>query len=152
MIIDKITNLDKYMDLKEIKDDILRFIEKSEKEQLPDGRYEIRGEDLFALVQSYQTRDLSEGRLESHVLYTDLQYIAKGEEVIYWHNIDELEVEEDKRPAADAIFYHVRQPKNGCVLKNGMFGYYMPADGHMPCMRVDISVDVKKIVFKIKNK
>lgn len=152
MIADKITNLKKYPEMEEIADRILAFIKKTKEESLEDGRYELDGENLFALVQSYQSRPLEEGLLESHVLYNDLQYIVSGEEAIYWNPIDGLTVKEDKRPAADAIFYHIENTDNATVLKAGMFGYYMPTDGHMPCIAVEKPAPVKKIVFKIKVK
>lgn len=151
MITDKITNIKNYPAIEKA-DAILTFIKKAEEEHLEDGRYELDGENLFALVQSYQSRPLEEGFMESHVLYTDLQYVVSGEECIYWNPIDELTVKEDKRPVADAIFYHIENPVNATVLKSGMFGYYMPTDGHMPSIAVGEPAAVKKIVFKIKVK
>lgn len=152
MIADKITNLKKYPEMEGVADLILTFIKKTQEESLEDGRYELDGENLFALVQSYQSRPLEEGLMESHVLYNDLQYIVSGEESIYWNPIDGMTVKEDKRPAADAIFYYIENTDNVTVLKEGMFGYYMPTDGHMPSIAVEKPAPIKKIVFKIKVK
>lgn len=150
MITDKITNIKKYPEIDAYAQEILAFIKKTEEDALEDGRYELKGDELFALVQSYETRPLEAGLMESHVQYIDLQYIVSGEECIYWNPIEEMTVKEDKRPAADAIFYEIEQPQNKTVLKSGMFGYYIPTDGHMPCIAADTVMKVKKIVFKIK--
>lgn len=150
MITDKIKNIKKYPEIEAYAQEIFAFIKKTEEDAIEDGRYELKGEELFALVQSYETRPLEAGLMESHVQYIDLQYIVNGEECIYWNPIDEMTVKEDKRPAADAIFYEIEQPQNKTVLKAGMFGYYVPTDGHMPCIAVDFPTFVKKIVFKIK--
>lgn len=152
MITDKIKNLKKYPEMENVADAILAFIKKAEEEKLEDGRYELNGANLFALVQSYETKSLEKGAMESHVEYIDLQYIMHGEEMIYWNPIDEMTIKEDKRPDADLIFYEMENPQNATVLKAGMFGYYIPTDGHMPSMAVKEPAKVRKIVFKIKIK
>ncbi|MDC7290511.1 YhcH/YjgK/YiaL family protein [Blautia schinkii] len=150
MIVDKITNLTKYPVIRPFADTILAFIEKERRENLKDGRYNLDGDNLFALVQSYETKDLSQGLIESHEIYTDLQYIVKGEEYIYWNPLDELKLVEDRRPDGDIAFYDGTNVKNKNLLTQGMFGYYFPTDGHMPCISVEESIPMKKIVFKIK--
>ena len=45
-----------------------------------DGRYDIEGDRVFALVQSYTTVPASEKKYESHRLYADIQFIAAGAE------------------------------------------------------------------------
>ena len=77
MIADKITNLKLYGDIVPA-EEILAFVEKVEKEKLPTGRYELDGDNLFALVQEYESKPKAEARMESHRLYTDLQYVISG--------------------------------------------------------------------------
>lgn len=150
MIADKITNLKLYSDVVPA-EEILAFVEKAEKEQLPPGRYDLDGENLFALVQEYMSKPKAEARMESHNLYTDLQYVISGVECIGWEPVENLKVEEDRTPAADVIFYENNEPMGANVLKAGMFGIYLPTDGHMPGVAVGESVPVQKIVFKIRK-
>ena len=51
---------------------------------LPDGRQEIDGERVFALVQRYETALSPAPRFECHRKYIDVQFLAAGEEVIGW--------------------------------------------------------------------
>ena len=149
MIADSIKNLNLYSSFVPA-EEILAFIEKVEKEQLPTGRYDLDGDNLFALVQEYDSKPKAEARMESHKLYTDLQYVMSGEECIGWEPVDNLEVEEDRTPDADVIFYVSKEPMSMNVLKAGMFGIYVPTDGHMPGVAVNECVPVHKIVFKIR--
>lgn len=150
MIADKITNLKQYPLFQEDADRILRFIEKDRKENLKDGRYDLDGDRLFASVQSYESKNLSEGRIEAHEMYCDLQYIVKGEEYIYYSPLDTLELIEDRRPGEDIVFYDGKGGKSRTHLTEGMFGFYSPADGHMPGIAVNGTIPMKKIVFKIR--
>lgn len=152
MIADKITNIREYPILKKDADLICAFIEKDRQENLEDGSYELDGDRLFASVQCYETRERSEGIIEAHDIYCDLQYIVKGEEYIYWSPLEELPLLEDRRPGADIVFYDGKEVTGRTLLKAGMFGFYFPTDGHMPGITVKESTSMKKIVFKIRYK
>lgn len=152
MIADKITNITNYPVFKTYVKVICDFIEKDKRENLKDGRYELDGNRLFASVQSYDTKDVSQGRIEAHELYSDLQYIVKGEEYIYWSPLDGLMLTEDRRPDEDILFYDGKDVKNRSLLTEGMFGFYFPTDGHMPGISVKESTPMKKIVFKLRYK
>lgn len=150
MIADKIANLKNYPLFKEDADRIISFIEKDKKENLKDGRYDLDGDRLFASVQSYKSKALSEGMIEAHELYCDLQYIVKGEEYIYYSPLNTLELIEDCRPGADIVFYDGKEVKSRTHLTEEMFGFYLPTDGHMPGIAVNGTISMKKIVFKIR--
>ena len=152
MIADKIENLSAYPQLAVYEADLVGFLDKMKRENLPDGRYDLRGDELFALVQRYETRPLEGARMESHKLYADLQYIHSGREWIYVDFTDELTVYEDRTPGADILFYEIRPNKGGTLLSAGMFGYYGPQDAHMPCIMVDGPEKGIKVVFKIRVK
>jgi YhcH/YjgK/YiaL family protein len=49
---------------------------------LPDGRHAIDGDDVFALVSTYETGPSTEKCFETHVRHVDLQYVAAGHERI----------------------------------------------------------------------
>ena len=152
MITDKLTNIDKYPLLAECAEAITAFVKKVEEENLPMGRYDLDGDNLFALLQTYTSKPKCEARMEAHKLYTDLQYIMEGEECIYWSPIDVLTVEEDRTPEADLVFYKDEEPMGCTKLTAGMFGVYIPTDGHMPSVAAGECAPVKKIVFKIRCK
>ena len=49
---------------------------------LPIGKYKIGRKGTFALVQEYSTREESEGFIECHRKYIDIQYLSKGIEKV----------------------------------------------------------------------
>lgn len=149
MIIDDIKNLDKYPQFVNMALLISEFIERVGKEGISEGKYELLGEKLFAIVQKYETRDKIEARMESHKRYADLQYMYRGKELIFYDMADELEVEEEYSSEKDIVFYKCSPDKGGICLKEGMFGYYEPQDAHMPCIAASNKSLVTKIVFKI---
>ena len=149
MIFDKLENLKTYGDIKPYAEQIVSFIEQVQQKGIAEGRYALDGDKLFAIVQSYETKDRGAGRMEAHRKYADLQYIVDGEERIYVDFADELETEEDRTPKEDIIFYKKRKNYGYHILNKGKFGYYAPQDAHMPCIKNEENGPVKKIVFKI---
>ena len=148
MIADYGKNIEKYQEFRGIADVLLAFADKVKKENLEEGRYDLE-QGIFALVQNCKTKAKSDALMESHKLYSDLQYIVEGKEKMYWENIENLTVKEDKTPEADIIFYEIGTDKGYTLLEAGMFGYYTPEDAHMPCIMVEEPGETKKIVFKI---
>ncbi|WP_369461599.1 YhcH/YjgK/YiaL family protein [Thermoclostridium stercorarium] len=59
-----------------------RFIREFHQNEKEDGRYEIDGNDVYALVQSYTTLPSDQCKWESHDKYIDIQYIVRGKEII----------------------------------------------------------------------
>ena len=149
MIFDKIENLDRYREFAEYGKLIRDFIKQDKSEHLAEGRYELDGENLFALVQTYETKDKDDARMEAHRKYADLQFMEEGEERIYVDFADELEMEEDRTPDQDILFYKKAGDHGFNILTEGTFGYYAPQDAHMPCIKNKEKQNVRKIVFKI---
>lgn len=150
MIVDSINNIEKYDGLKIKASDILAFVKKVEEFKLEDGRYEILGEDLFAMVQTYETKTESECKFETHNKYIDVQYIRAGKEVMDYKFRDKLIVTEDLSETKDVIFYEDTKEYSRTIIEEGSFALFLPHDGHRPgvaCGEIDT---VKKIVFKIK--
>lgn len=152
MVFDKIENLEKYGEIQPFAERIKKFICQAEEENLPQGCYNLCGNQLFALVQVYETKEFDMGRMEAHKKYADLQYILEGEERVYVDFTENLELEEDRTPEADILFFTKGKNKAYHILGMGTFGYYAPQDAHMPCIKNIEKKLVKKIVFKIAIK
>lgn len=82
MIMDKIENWNLYFSKKSNLYPGVEFILKQINEDIQDGRYEIKDNDVYAMVQSYRTDALENKKLESHRRYIDIQYIVSGKELI----------------------------------------------------------------------
>lgn len=150
MILDQIKNIHNYEGIGFDATKILDFIERAKKEKLPEGKYELDGEQLFALIQVYETKDRKECLYEAHRLYMDIQYMAEGAEQMYCSNIDSLKLIEDRTPIADILFYDQTEEEASFVVKEGNFALFLPQDAHMPCCHFKEAGQVKKIVFKVQ--
>ena len=65
MILDSIENLSAYAELGAGFADAIRFLAGNRPESLADGRIEV-SENLFILVQTYETAPAEAGKFESH--------------------------------------------------------------------------------------
>lgn len=117
-----------------------------------DGRYEIDGEHVYAMVMSYQTKCPDPPLFEAHRAYADVQATLSGTEAIEWAHVGELDPTAPFDPDKDAGFYS--KPLAGVTrveLRPGMFALLLPHDAHMPgVMAGPVPEPVKKAVVKIR--
>ena len=129
----------------------LDFLQQTDLLALPDGRAEIQGDEVFALVQSYDTRPVPEQpRFEAHRKYLDVQYLAAGQEAMGWAPLDQLDVTVEYIPEKDILLGHVPEGAYCFVpFAAGQGILLYPTDAHAPAYAVDEPVPVKKIVVKV---
>ena len=82
MIFDHVKNCEQYYSLHKNFEKAFDFIKRAVAENLPVGKYEIDGKDLYASVQEYQAKAPEDGKFEGHRNYIDIQYIVSGIETI----------------------------------------------------------------------
>jgi YhcH/YjgK/YiaL family protein len=117
---------------------------------IADGRHAIEGDDVFALVSSYQTSPATEKRFESHRVYVDLQYVAAGHERILHSPVDELVVETPYDSATDILFYADPPFASSLLMRPGDLAVFHPGDGHKPGCMAGGRHEVKKVVVKVR--
>ncbi len=110
----------------------------------------IDGDDVFAIFQQYETKPLSEGRLEAHRRFIDLQYIFSGAEQIGYADLADINGPADYDSSAD-IFFTTAVRSSLVTLAAGQGAIFTPDDLHAPCLSPSATpVHVRKIVIKIK--
>ncbi len=114
------------------------------------GKYEVDGENLFYVVDEYETAPIADGRLEIHRKYLDIQYIVSGSECIGHSPLEGLQEISAYDTQTDLAFYHADARLSRCILQAGMFAIFWPNEAHMPGRIATESERVKKIVVKIK--
>lgn len=149
MIIDNICRLGQYNLSGVVVEKILAFVKEASEEDLELGRYDLDGDNLFALVQCYVGKEHSDGKWETHEKYADLQYVQSGTEIIKCVDYSKLTLVGSYDENMDIAFYKEHKEDSLSVLESGMFGIYLPHDAHMPGLKVN-EENIKKIVFKIK--
>ena len=115
----------------------------------PTGRVTLDGDNLFALVQRYDTAPASTKVFESHRNYADIQFLATGEECIYTAALDRLVVTTPYNPANDAALYS-GPDDTPLRLRGGDFAVLWPQDGHKPCCQSTSPMAVTKVVIKLR--
>lgn len=113
------------------------------------GRYSISGDEVYAMVSEYLTRPAEECRPESHRMYTDIQVMVRGKELIGWEPLGNQLVSVPYDREADITFYKCNPA--GIELSEGCFAVFFPTDIHMPCLESGSIEMVKKIVIKVKS-
>jgi biofilm protein TabA len=118
--------------------------------QLPDGRMEIDGDRVFALVQRYETVRMDTPTFEYHRRYIDVQFIATGDEVIGWAPAERMSVTGAYDAGRDICFGTVAPGTWTPVhLQAGQVAVLWPEDGHAPKGAVRVPSSVMKIVVKV---
>ncbi len=118
------------------------------------GKYEIMGDNMFALVQSYDTRDIAECKIETHHEFIDIQTLLVGSERMFYSVVNALEVCDEYNADNDAALYKYDTDKAvEYTLTPGIFTMFFPKEGHMPGVALKSgSAPVKKVVIKIAAK
>lgn len=129
----------------------LDFLRQVRGTELPDGRVEIDGDRVFALVQSYETVAISDPvTFEAHRRYIDVQYLIAGQEVIGWASAERLTVTADYDEAKEAWFGTLASADTTFVhLAADELAVLHPTDGHAPRLAAGAPAAVKKIVVKV---
>lgn len=129
----------------------LHFILENQSADLADGRYEIDGDKVYALVQSYTTLTMSDqSKYEAHQNYIDIQYIASGQEAMGWAPLEQMTVTKDYDPAKDVVLGTCPvEIATKVKVKSGEAAIFFPQDAHAPKLAVSEPCPVKKIVLKI---
>ena len=118
--------------------------------ETPIGRHLIDGEDLFAVVQEYETSTSSEKRFESHLRYIDIQYIVAGKERMLHAPADALKVDTPYHDEKDVAYYHDPEASSSILVLPGHFAIFFPADGHKPGLMAGGRDAVRKVVVKVR--
>ena len=151
MIVDNLSNSKMYYGLSNKFEKAFDFIKKVEEENLPVGKYEIDGTELYGLVQEYTSKIGEQGKLEGHRRYIDIQYIISGVEIIEVIDISKAKANTEYNDIKDIEFYDNNEKAGKIVLEAGEYAILYPNDIHKPGMTFgEKPTTVKKIVVKVK--
>jgi YhcH/YjgK/YiaL family protein len=146
MITDTIERLGCYLGLHRNLDLAIKAFESMDIKSLPDGRHEIRSDDVYMnLMQS----SLGAGGVwEAHKEYIDLQIILEHEETIAWAPVESIGHFLSYDSIKDISLSRDPQPGSPVKLNAGMFAVFFPEDAHQPGIGAGTC---RKAVFKIRK-
>lgn len=148
MIIDKLENAHLYYSLHKNIETGLKYLENTNLTETEEGKHIISGESIYANVQSGPTKDAQTTPWEAHRVYTDIQYIIKGAEIMGWDNLENFTITEEYNEEKDVVFGATTG--NYFTVPEGYFVIFTPQDAHQPMLKIGTSKIVKKVIVKVK--
>jgi YhcH/YjgK/YiaL family protein len=148
MIIDILQNARLYQGLNEKFRKAFDYLQETDFSDMQKGIYTVDGDNIFAIVNEFETKDKRECKAEVHRKHIDIQYIVRGAELIGYAPFTTQKPVVDYDEAHDvALFVEL---VSFIKLEAGMFVIFYPNDLHQPEVREFEPVLVKKVVVKIK--
>ncbi|MDD9269570.1 YhcH/YjgK/YiaL family protein [Paenibacillus sp. GCM10023248] len=149
MIIDRLDHSHLYKDLHPKFNRAFKYLKEAPLITMQPGKYDIEGDDIFLLLQEYQTKSEETQFWEAHNRYIDIQYMVQGSERMGYAFVEDLHQTEDFLAEKD---YMVLEGKGqDLVVHEGAFAIFFPQDAHMPCLYDEQPTLIKKAVIKVKR-
>ena len=149
MIIDTLENAFRYTSVHPRFDKAFAYIRSLDLSSLADGKYEIDGDNLKAIVSNKNgmTADESAAKFECHNHYIDIQVCISGSETLGWKPRASCKQQKgDYNAEKDVVFYN-DAPQMYFGLSDGQFAIFFPEDVHAPMIGEG---PIKKLVIKVK--
>jgi YhcH/YjgK/YiaL family protein len=139
-----------YFKYKDRWDKAFTFLKNNDQSKLEIKRYDIDGDNLYAPVSEYVTKNEEDAKFEAHRKYIDIQYVIVGAEQMGVAPMSSLrEVTEPYNETKDVGFMTVNNSKSYNAGPDRFFIFF-PSDIHRPGVKIGQNSHVKKIVVKVK--
>jgi len=139
-----------YFKHKERWDKAFAFLRENDLTKMELKRYDIDGNNLYAPVSEYITKNDSAARYEVHRNYIDIQYVVSGRELIGIAPLsDTKDILVPYDAATDVEFMTVSQIKNVPATSDRFFIFF-PDNVHRPGLKDGVNSPVRKVVVKVK--
>ncbi len=126
------------------------FLRNSDLANMEAKRYDIDGDNLYATISEYVTKNEEDTRFEVHRKYIDIQHVITGSEqmsITPLTGIREVLVPYD--PAKDIEFVTVDKTSSYEATPDKFFIFF-PSDVHRPSVKIGENKPVRKVVIKLR--
>ena len=150
MVIDQLRHALRYVGLDARIRTALDYLHSGDFARMDEGRYELAGPDLYAVVSRYSTKTWNDAIWESHRRYIDVQYVVEGVERMGYVPLDRAPAVKTPYDAArDVIFYEPGE--DSFRFAAGQVAILWPDDIHAPGLAEDRQTpsNVLKVVMKV---
>lgn len=148
MIVDNLKNSSLYYGVSSRLKTALEYLQNNDFKNIEPGKYEIDGENIFAMVNCIETKVKGSSQWEAHRKYIDVQYVCEGTELMGYSHIDGLKVTKEYDDNGDCLL--LEGDGSYLVVKEGCFVVFFPEDAHMPALAVTQPEKVKKVIVKVR--
>ena len=147
MILDSLTNSDKYINLHPRFAKAFEFIKSKNLGSLEVGKYPIDGPELHASVSEKEGYTREEAKFEAHNRWLDIQVCPAGKEQIGWSALERVATPKGEYNAEKDVTFFSDKPDTYFTLQAGQFAIFYPEDVHAPQIGQG---PIKKLVVKVK--
>lgn len=147
MIKDKLNNAKNYYSLSKYIKEGFEWLESNDLKNLADGKYSINGDNVYASIQTYETKE--DANYESHRKYIDIQYMINGAEKIGVTDLNNCTTCIEYDSERDLEFYNINCDEEYLELNEGQFLLLFPHDAHKPSITKNNKTTIKKVVVKV---
>lgn len=146
MIVDTLSNHDKYTTLNPRFAKAFEYVTSQDFNTLPFGKYEICGKDIFMIWGENELKKPENALLEVHNKYIDIQIIVCGTESFGWAERSSCKVAKSEFDPKNDIMFFDDTPSTYVTLHSGEFIILMPHDAHAPLVGHG---SVRKCIVKV---
>ena len=149
MIIDTLTNSAKYISIHPSFAKAFEYIKSQDLSTIADGKFEIDGENLRAMVSNKKgiTKEESIAKFECHDKHIDIQLCIQGNEKFGWKPRSDCKQQKGEYNAEKDVVFYNDAPDMYFELTNNQFAIFFPEDVHAPMIGEG---EIKKVVIKVK--
>jgi YhcH/YjgK/YiaL family protein len=147
MIIDSILGLERYRKMNEGFEKAFKFLRSGDITQLEIGRYDIDGDNIYAVVSENYMKSIENSKLEAHDSYIDIQIPVSTHETFGWRDRALCNTGEDKYDDEKDVAFFEDEPEVFFIVNPLQTVIFFPNDAHAPLIGKG---KIKKIVIKIK--
>ncbi len=149
MIIDSLTNSDQYNSLHPDFQQAFEYIGSLDLANLDDGKYEVQGSSLRAIVSNKEGMTIAESiaKFECHDKHIDIQLVIKGVEQFGWKPRSSCTAQKGEYNAEKDVVFYSDAPDMFFKLTDNQFAIFYPEDVHAPMIGEG---QIKKLVIKVK--
>lgn len=146
MILDNLSNSSKYSSISPFFEKAFSFLNSENLKELPEGRHEIWGEEMFAIVAKFDGKKQEEAFLEFHNRYTDIHFLIEGSEMQGWKCRQDCTVIKTDYDREKELGFFADPIINWITLRPGEFSIYFPEDAHAPAVS---DGRIHKVIIKV---
>jgi len=151
MVIDKLSEINKYAGLHPRFEKAIDYIVTSSFLNMEPGTVLVDGEDIKAIIMEGNCvpKEESLAGFECHNTYIDIQIIIKGKETVGWRARTSCSMPKADYSIEKDVLFYADVPTLFFELQAGMFSIYFPEDVHAPMIGEG---PIKKVVMKVRVK
>ncbi len=125
------------------------FLERADLATLPDGRYPIAGDEVYAMISTLQTKAPETGKFETHRKYIDVHALISGAETIGSAPASSLKVTDPYDEKMEAELFEIPARYEKIEMLPGRFAVFAPGAAHLPGCHSGAPQTIRKVVVKV---